>query len=154
NTHLEWKLKNWVYKRSHITIVTPSSWMMQQVRQSMLGALPIHQIPNGVDTEMYQPLDRTQCRALLGIPVEKRVLLFSAMRVNVSSFEGFRKGGDLLVKALQSLPASLKAETVLLLLGDGGEATMDVAGIQALNLGYVSSDRLKAIAYCAADLFV
>jgi glycosyltransferase involved in cell wall biosynthesis len=154
NTRLEWKLKNWVYKRSHITIVTPSSWMAMQAKQSMLGDLSIHQIPNGVDTEMYQPLDRGHCRSLLGIPADSRVLLFSAMRLDGFTADGLRKGGDLLVKALGNLPASLKAETVLLLLGDGGEAVADAVGIQALNLGYVSSDRLKAIAYCAADLFV
>ena len=154
NTRVEWKLKNWVYKRSHITVVTPSSWMMTLAKQSMLGDLPLHQIPYGIDTDVYQPLDRVQCRSLLGIPVEKRVLLFSAMRMNVSSFEGLRKGGDLLVKALESLPASLKAETVLLLLGEGAEAIAEAVGIPALNLGYVSSDQLKAIAYCAADLLV
>ena len=71
-----------------------------------------------------------------------------------SKAEGFRKGGDLLVKALESLPAALKAETVLLLLGEGGEAIAEAVGIPALNLGYVSSDQLKAIAYCAADLFI
>jgi len=154
NTRIEWKLKNWAYKRSHITVVAPSRWMTTLAQQSMFGALPIQQIPYGVDTEVYQPLDRGHCRALLGIPGDKRVLLFSAMRMNVSSFEGLRKGGDLLVKALQSLPNSLKAETVLLLLGEGGEAIAETIGIQALNLGYVSSDQLKAIAYCAADLFV
>ncbi len=154
NTRLEWKLKKWVYKRSHIAVVAPSSWLTTLARQSMLGGLPIHQIPYGVDTDVYQPLDRTQCRALLGIPGHKRVLLFSAMRLNVSSFEGFRKGGDLLVKALRSFPESLKAETVLLLLGEGGEVIADTVGIQAFNLGYVSSDQLKAIAYCAADLLV
>ena len=51
-------------------------------------------------------------------------------------------------------PQSLKAETVLLLLGEGGEAIAEAVGIPALNLGYVSSDQLKAIAYCAADLFI
>ena len=76
------------------------------------------------------------------------------MRLDASKVEGFRKGGDLLVKALESLPAALKAETVLLLLGEGGEAIAEAVGIPALNLGYVSSDQLKAIAYCAADLFV
>jgi len=154
STRVEWKLKNWVYKRSHITIVAPSRWLTTFARQSMLGDLPIHQIPNGVDTEVYQPLDRGACRSLLGIPVGKRVLLFSAMRMTLSSFTGFLKGGDLLIKALRSLPTSLKAETVLLLLGDGGEALADAVGIPALNLGYVSSDRLKVIAYCAADLLV
>jgi len=47
-----------------------------------------------------------------------------------------------LLKALSSLPASLKAETVLLILGNGGKA--EAAGIASLNLGYVSSDRLKS----------
>jgi len=64
------------------------------------------------------------------------------------------KGGDLLVRALQRLPGSLKTETMLLLLGDGGEVIAETAGIHTLNLGYVSDDRLKAIAYSAADLFV
>ena len=154
NTRLEWKLKRWVYKRSHITITTPSAWLAALAKHSMLGDLPIHHIPMGVDTDVYQPLDRGHCRSLLGIPVDKRVLLFAAMRMNVSSFEGFRKGGDLLIKALQGLPEALKAKTVLLLFGEGGEAIAEAAGIQAINLGYVSSDRLKAIAYCAADLFV
>jgi len=43
---------------------------------------------------------------------------------------------------------------VLLLLGNRGEAIAESVGIPALNLGYVSNERLKAIAYSAADLFV
>lgn len=65
-----------------------------------------------------------------------------------------RKGGDLLVKALQALPDSLKAETMLLTIGYGSESLAEVVGMPNLNLGYVSSDRLKSIAYSAADLFI
>src|ERR671922_464780 len=104
STRLEWKLKDWVYKRSQLTVVAPSQWMAMQAKQSMLGALPIQQIPNGVDTDLFQPLDRGHCRSLLGIAGDSRVLLFSAMRINLSSFTGFLKGGDLLVKALRGLP--------------------------------------------------
>jgi glycosyltransferase involved in cell wall biosynthesis len=154
NTRLEWKLKNWVYSRSKLTIVTKSSWMTELVQQSMLNSFPIRQIPNGIDPEVYRPLDPEQCRSLLGIPPDKKVLMFMAMRLDRSHPEGFRKGGDLLLKALQRLPESLKAEIMLLLLGEGGEAIAEAAGIQTLYLGYVSSDRLKAIAYSAADLFV
>jgi len=149
NTRLEWKLKNWVYSRSNLTIVAPSSWLAEQARQSMLGHFPIHHIPHGVDTEAYQPLDPEQCRSLLGVPSGKKVLMFAAPNMN-----HFWKGGDLLLKALQSLPESLKAETVLLLLGNGGEVIAETAGVQTLHLGYVSNDRLKAIAYSAADLFI
>ncbi|GAA6621723.1 glycosyltransferase family 4 protein [Scytonema sp. NUACC26] len=149
NTHWEWKLKNWVYSKAKLTVVTPSHWLTEQVKQSMLNRFPIYHIPNGIDTEVYQPLDPEQCRFLLGIPVGKKVLMFAA-----DSLKDFRKGGDLLLKALQNLPESLKAETLLLILGDDAEAISEAAGVMTLNLGYVASDRLKSIAYSAADLFI
>lgn len=149
NTSLEWKLKNWVYRHANLTIVTLSHWLTEQVKQSMLSRFPIHHIPNGIDTETYQPLDPEQCRSLLGIPAGRKVLMFAA-----PSFRESRKGSDLLLQALSNLPLSLKAETFILILGDGGEAFSEAVGIPTLNLGYVSSDRLKCIAYCAADLFV
>lgn len=149
NTRLEWKLKNWVYSRSKITIVAPSHWLTEQAKQSMLNRFPIHHIPYGIDTEAYQPIDSEQSRSVLGIPIGKKVLMFGA-----NNLKDPRKGGDLLLKALSSLPASLKAETVLLILGNDGDAIAQAVGIQTLNLGYVSGDRLKAIAYSAADLFI
>jgi glycosyltransferase involved in cell wall biosynthesis len=149
NTHLEWKLKNWVYSKANLTIVTLSQWLTQQVKQSILNRFPIHYIPNGIDTEVYQPLDREQCRSLLNIPIGKKVLMFGA-----ESLTNTRKGGDLLLKALQNLPASLKTETVLLTIGHGGEAISEAVGMATVNLGYVSSDRLKSIAYSAADLVI
>lgn len=148
-TDLEWKLKNWVYSRSNITVVTPSSWLESQVKQSMLNRFPIHHIPNGIDTAVYQPLDPEQCKSLLGVANGKKVLMFGAQMLT-----DLRKGSDLLVKALSSLPASLKAEIILLTLGEGGEAIAEAVGMQTLNLGYVSSDHLKAICYSAADLFI
>ncbi|MBD2385332.1 glycosyltransferase family 4 protein [Cylindrospermum sp. FACHB-282] len=149
NTSLEWKLKNWVYSRSHLTIVTLSHWLTEQVQQSMLNQLPIHCIPNGIDTEAYQPLDPQKCRSLLGILPNQKVLMFASQ-----SLQDTRKGSDLLLLALQSLPESLKAETVLITIGDGGEAISQSVGMGNLNLGYVSGDRLKCIAYSAADLFI
>ncbi|UBF27346.1 glycosyltransferase family 4 protein [Kovacikia minuta CCNUW1] len=149
NTALEWKLKNWLYQRSDLTIVALSQWLTDRVQQSMLNRFPIHTIPNGIDTQAYQPLDPQQCRAVLGLPAGKRVLLFGAQKLKDT-----RKGGDLLVKALQCLPDSLKQEIVLLTLGESGAEIADMVGMPTLDLGYVNSDRLKSIAYSAADLFV
>jgi glycosyltransferase involved in cell wall biosynthesis len=149
NTRLEWKLKDWVYSRSNLVIVTLCSQVTEQAKQSMLNRFPIYQIPSGIDTKVYEPLDPEQCRSLLGIPPGKKVLMFAALNLS-----HYWKGGDLLLKALQGLPESLKAETVLLLLGDKGEAIVQTVGIQAINLGYIINDRVKAIAYSAADLFI
>ena len=149
STRLEWKLKNWIYSKSNLTIITLSHWLTKQAQASMLSRFPIHHIPNGIDTNAYQPLDRHLCKAVLDIPQGKKVLLFGA-----ESLKDKRKGGDLLLNALQQLPQSLKAEILLLTFGNGSEAITAALGIPTINLGYISSDRIKSIAYSAADLFI
>ncbi|GJD16220.1 glycosyl transferase, group 1 [Rivularia sp. IAM M-261] len=149
NTHIEWKLKNWAYSRSKLTIVAPSNWLMKQAQKSILNRFSIYHIPHGIDTQAYQPLDTKRCRSILGIPLGKKVLMFGAIHLNDS-----RKGGDLVLKALQSLPKSLKAETVLLIMGNTGNTISQAVGMPTLNLGYLSNDRIKSIAYSAADLFL
>jgi hypothetical protein len=45
NTRLEWKLKDWVYSRSNLAIVTLCNQVTKQAKQSMLNRFAIHQIP-------------------------------------------------------------------------------------------------------------
>ena len=90
-TRLEWKLKRWAYRHARMTVVALSTRMIAQLQQSILGHLPVCHIPNGVDTEVYRPLDPVMCRTALGIPTHKKVLLFAA--ANVASPN---KGGALL----------------------------------------------------------
>jgi glycosyltransferase involved in cell wall biosynthesis len=149
NTYVEWKLKDWVYSQSNLTIVTPSYWLTEQAKASMLNRFLIHHIPYGIDTNTYQPLDPLLCKTVLDIPKNKKVLLFGAESINDN-----RKGGDLLLKALQQLPQSLKAEIILLTFGHGGEIITSQVGIPTLSLGYISSDRLKSVTFSAADLFI
>lgn len=149
NTRVEWKLKQWIYQHADLTIVTPSTWLTDLVKQSMLKHLPLHHIPNGIDIHLYQPLDRSNCRLQLGIPDNKKVLMFGAEILTDA-----RKGSDLLHQALQRLPDSLKRDTVLLTLGKGSETLAEAVGIATVNLGYVSDEQRKAVAYSAADLFV
>jgi glycosyltransferase involved in cell wall biosynthesis len=148
-TRIEWWLKNRAYSRSNLIFVSPSTWLENLAKESMINRFPIKHIPNGVDTDIYHPLDPEQCRSVLGIPGGKHVLMFAA--VNLSNH---RKGADLLITALQSLPQSLKAETVLIVLGNSGDTIAQTAGMQTFDLGYVTSARLKTIAYSAADLFI
>ena len=149
STALEWKLKNWIYSQAKLTIVAPSRWLVEQAKSSILSRFPIYHIPYGIDTSIFKPLDAAQCRDKLGIPIGKKVLMFGAETITDR-----RKGGDLLLQALIGLPDSLKAEIILLTIGTGGEAIKNAIGINTLDIGYIKDDRLKAIAYSAADLFV
>lgn len=148
-TSLEWKLKKRTYEKSRLTFVTPSRWLASLARQSMIGEYDIHTIPYGLDTNVFEPLNPEHCRQALGVPANKKVLLFGAMGLTERG-----KGGDLLVKALQKMPESLKKSVVLLTLGQADEAFKGSIDIDTINLGYVSGDRMKAVALSAADIFI
>jgi len=149
NTHFAWKFKKMIYAHSKLTIVTPSYWITEQAKQSILGHFPIHRIPLGIDTEIFQPIDKEQARSILGIPQRKRVIMFAAYKLHDP-----RKGFYILVEVLRGLPESLRTGLVLLCLGSGGQAIADPLKMQILDLGFINDDHLKAIAYSAADLFV
>ena len=148
-TAWEWKLKKSVYKRSRLTFVTPSNWLASLAKKSMVGEYDIQTIPYGLDTDIFVPLDPEYCRQVLGIPKGKKVLLFGAM-----GLKEYGKGGDLLIAALNKMPASMKNSVALLTLGQADEAFKNSIDIPTYNLGYVSGDRMKAIALSAADIFI
>ncbi|APB33671.1 glycosyl transferase, group 1 [Gloeomargarita lithophora Alchichica-D10] len=149
STALEWKLKNWVYHQTHLTIVTPSQWLMNQVKLSMLNHLDICHIPNGVNLDIYHPLDQQICRYFLGISHKKYVLLTSSI-----NFHDPRKGSDLLIQALNLLPNAIRKETILLAMGVAGNVLEKAVDMAVYSLGYIHLDQLKAGVFAAADVFV
>ena len=149
-TKWEWRLKKSVYARSDITIVTASRWLEEMAGRSMLAAyFPIKRIPHGINTTVYRAMDKTLCRTVLGLPKNKKVLMFAAVDT-----EEFRKGGDLLLSALKTLPDSLKADLILLIMGAGQEARFKDIDMKIVSLGYVDNDVFKVIGYNAADVFL
>lgn len=148
-TRLEWKLKRWVFNRSQMAVICPSHWMVNQTRQSLMSHLPIHYIPHGIDTNLFKPLGQMRCRAEIGLPLHKKVLMFAA-----AGLKEQRKGADVLWKVLETLPDDLKDNLVLLLVGDSGESLSSVGGIQSINLGGTHNEELLAKAYSASDVFL
>jgi glycosyltransferase involved in cell wall biosynthesis len=145
----EIKLKSWLYSRSNLTFVCPSRWLKEQAQVSILRNFPIHHIPYGLDTTLYHPINQQLSRSAFNIPTDRLVILVAA-----DSLADSRKGADLLLPALKSLPDSLKSRIFLLSFGNGGEKISGALDMPHLNLGHISSDRLKALAYSAADVFV
>ena len=148
-TAIEWQLKNWVYYHAHLTIVTPSRWLMNQAQMSMLSHLEIRHIANGIDLETYRPLEQEWCRYFLGIRDKKYVLLTSSI-----NFHDPRKGSHLLIQALNRLPPALKQETLLLAMGAAGDVLEAEVDMEVYALVYIHLDRLKAGIFAAADVFV
>jgi glycosyltransferase involved in cell wall biosynthesis len=148
-TAIEWWLKRRAYRKSNFTIVTPSKWLADRVGESPLLDGPVHCIPHGVDTAVFKPLDQSHCRELLGVPEGKIVLLCA-----IEHMDRPLKGADLLVKALDFLPKAFQDQCVLLLFGHPNRRIQEQISLPIIDLGYINEDRLKAVAYSAADLLI
>ncbi|MDQ6839886.1 MAG: glycosyltransferase family 4 protein [Actinomycetota bacterium] len=152
STALEWKLKDRLWAHSRLTIVSPSTWLADIARRSMLGRFDIEVIPHGLDTEVFAPRDKVAARAALGLPADEPVMMFAAASVNDR-----RKGADLVIDAVRALPPSLRDQMIVVIMGDQGpqmKSALIGAGARVADFGFVPSDDLKAVLYSAADVFV
>jgi glycosyltransferase involved in cell wall biosynthesis len=151
STALEWRLKRQVYQHMNMHVVAPSQWLADQASQSILRHFPIHLIRHAIDTQTYQPQDQQAARAALDLPQDKHVLMFSA---NVLT--DHIKGADLLLKMVRLLPAKIRDEMILLLVGEQGWELAEATGMprQCRVLGYLREEAQKAQAYSASDVFV
>lgn len=117
--------------------------------ESIAGDHAVVHIPHGVETGVFSPLDKKQCKTLLGLPENKNVLLCGMETMNRPL-----KGADLLLEALRGLPDAVKKESVLLFFGHADEEIMRRFEMPVMNLGFLHNASLKAMAFSAADVFV
>ncbi len=89
NTRHLWRLKESIYRRSRLTLVTPSRWLRDKVAQGMLAGQPVRVIPNGVDTAVFRPRDKARLRARLGLPLDRTVVLFVGRRGSRETWKGW-----------------------------------------------------------------
>lgn len=145
-----WRTKRRVYRRSAITLTTPSQWMVEFVRQSpLLGHCEVHCIPHGVDTTTYTPSSKAAAREKLGLPADAKIVLFSA-------FDAFlrRKGGVYLFEALQRLTSEGMKDLLLVTVGQNQDTIGPKYGFPVRALGRIRDEQSMALCYSAADIYV
>lgn len=146
-----WRVKERLYRRCTMTIVAPSRWIARFAQDSpLLGRFPVRVIPNGLDTDVFRPMPREAARHALGLPAGKRFILFGAHYASER-----RKGAILLGEALARLAQSGISDVALLVMGrESDRAAASLAQWPVRTLGAIQDDRMLAMAYAAADMFV
>ena len=97
NVHLQWKLKkNWFNNINNLTIVTPSQWLANHVKNSYLKDKPCIVIHNGIDTSSFSVPLEIKISALEGI--KSKILLSVAVEWTN------RKGLDSMIWLSKNLP--------------------------------------------------
>ncbi|MBU7008193.1 glycosyltransferase involved in cell wall biosynthesis [Peptococcaceae bacterium DYL19] len=147
---MERKQRAW--KSINLTIVTPSKWLGECARSSMLFKNNrIETIPNGIDTGVFKPIGREVAREILSLPLDKKLLLFGA----VNSTRDPNKGFQFLQQALQKMNSSGWGDIAQALVFGGLEpANRLEIGLKTTFLGRLQDDISLALLYSAADVFV
>jgi glycosyltransferase involved in cell wall biosynthesis len=152
-------LSSWVWgrKKKHwntldLTIVSPSRWLAECAHKSSLfEKRKIITIPNGLDLNVFKPIDKSIARNLLNLPLDKKIILFGA----VSATSNKRKGFQYLFEALNYLTdigGFDNAEAVIF----GSEKPKEQMGtkLKINYLGNLPGDIALSLLYSAADVFV
>jgi glycosyltransferase involved in cell wall biosynthesis len=147
-TAVEWRLKRRAYARSRMSVVAVSKPQLVAAREGLLRSFPLTYIPNGVDTTVFRPRPRAPLRKELGIPPDRRVLMFASIRLADPI-----KGLEALLEALARLDRSARERLCLLLVGEGSPPSAP-AGVQIVHRGFLADPEDLAKAYAAAELFV
>jgi len=148
-----WKRKKRVWKKiKNLTVVAPSNWMAQCARESLLFKdYRIEVVHVGLDHDLYRPRDKKIVREILGMPMDKKIILIGAMNF----LNDKRKGGHLLKKAFAKLVDSgLQRNTELYILGTAAPKVEENYGFKTHYYGTNRDDLSLALLYSAVDVFV
>jgi len=134
-----------------LTIVTPSKWLADCAKESSLfKGQRIEVIHNGLDLNLYKPVDKTFARKIWDLPINKKLILFGAM----SATSDHRKGFDLLYEGLKQLSAQWSDKAELVVFGSSEPENPPDFGLPVHYLGRLYDDVSLALLYAATDVMV
>ena len=137
-------IKKEIYDCSEFTVVCPSQWLANRAKKSILRRKDIRVIYNGIDEKVFTPTPKAYARKLLDLPVNKKILLFSAS----GSIKNPQKGGEYIIEAYNRLKSN--DDYLFINLGT------DKPGHKKnwLDVPYINDEKKLALYYSAADLFI
>jgi len=141
--------KKTIYRKlNNLTIIGLSNWMAECARKSKLFRDDqVITLPNGINTNLYKPIDKLFSREIFNLPMNKKLILFGAM----DSTSEKRKGYKYLIEALESF--GLK-DVELVIFGASKPKSKVITNFKQYFIGNVHDDFTLAILYSAADVVV
>ena len=138
------KFNNWNKK---FQIVTPSTWLANCVNESRLFRnWEVEIIPNPIDTEKWNLFDKKSARNILGLPLDKKVILFCAF----GDVNDPRKGLDLLIKSLTILNST--DQNFLLIVVGSRHINVKFENIEIRYMGPLNDDLSLKLVYNSVDI--
>ena len=138
---------------SNISFVACSQWLEKMAKRShLLQDQFITNIPNAINTNLFKPRDKANAREKLGLPLDKKLLLFGSVKTTDK-----RKGIHYLVEACQILSSTQPEfckDLGVAILGKQSELYESLFPFPIYSMGYVNSEKDLVDIYNAVDLYV
>lgn len=147
-----WRKKQEYYKGLDLHVVTPSNWLAECARaSSLLGNFPITVIPNALDTDIFNPVDRKVAVEFWHKNSGKKYLLYGAVNALRDEIKGFKQ----LCEALKIFVATYDRNDVELVVF-GADKPIDELniGMPVSYMGYIKDEKELAKLYSLADVMV
>jgi glycosyltransferase involved in cell wall biosynthesis len=151
-TAYNWRRKRRIFAQSRLYVATPSAWLMRKVEDSILAPAIVESrvIPNGVDLGTFAPGDRARARAMLNIPQDARVILFTGYGIRRNIWKDY----ETMRAAIARAAGELRGENVLFI-GLGEESPPErLQSAEFRFVAYVRDGTEVARYYQAADLYI
>lgn len=141
------QMKRKILAEANLTVVAPSRWLANEAKKSSLFKnFDIHVIPNGIDSNLFKPYDKSFMKKKFGFNKNDIVLMFGAMNHNDK-----RKGYKELILALEKLIVPDTKIIKALFVGEKADKNFP---IPTVSLGFIATDQEMAEVYSAADIFI
>jgi len=148
-TRRVWKVKQKIYLESKLHIVVNSNWVRKQVYQGILKeSLSVNVISNGVDLDVYRPIDKQKARERLGLPPHETILLWGAQ-----SLGNLRKGYSYTARAMKLVQNKGKIKPLFITMGNKRRMDEKYPLEKVKHFGFIEDPAIQALMYSAADLF-
>ena len=144
-TAYNWRRKKDIYRQSRLYITTPSQWLMNKVRLSMLQGIKYRVIPNGIDLNLFSPGSKEEARKVLGIPEKTTVVLMIA--------HNEYKDYQTMEQALGKVQPENGRKLVFLCVGKKGKDKTVGSGIMSYQ-GFEHDSGRMVYYYRASDVFI
>lgn len=139
-----YEIKKKIYQNSGLTIVAPSKWLLNMVKESILGHFDIKLIYNGVNPNIFKNINKNEARDKLDLPKDKKILLFSAL----TGLDDPLKGGEFIKTAYEEL----KNDDILFIC-TGGKEKREI-NENFFEFEYIADENELALFFAASDLFI
>lgn len=130
----------------NLVLVSPSNWMLNNLKESFLKDKKKILINNGVNLDIYKFNNKYELRKKYGFPIDKKYILFISAKL-----DDVHKGAKYLYNALKKL--SNKEKYFFIIVGNK-ENTINIDGIDSFNFGYVFDEMKLNEIYSLADIFI